>query len=156
MSLGHEDPQLTSQLLEDLRLKRPFPFLAVSLSLPSSDQGSPAHLIFVDARSGALYSYVAASGFGGAGRSKAAPKPDLSRVTIGKATGTLTPTSSESAEQPKGRTCIARSGNLVFLTPIDSQGRVWLKVGDKPWRAYKPDVRLAKAIKELARKRHSI
>lgn len=152
LSLGHEDPPLTSQLLEDLRLKRPFPFLALSLSLPNADQGSPAHLIFVDARSGALYSYVAATGFGGSGRAKAAPKPDLSRVSIDKAIGSLTPTSYEGAEQPKGPTCIARSGNLVFLAPIDSHGRIWLKVGEKPWRAYNPDSKLAKAIRQLANK----
>lgn len=145
-SFGHPEPRLSPEVVEDLRLKRPFPFAVVSITTPN---GRASQKVFVDARTGDLVSYVDGSGMGGPAAEPTTKLPDLSRVLIGSASGRLTPTALESRDRPKYRTCLVRTGKHLFLAPIDAQGRLWIKAGGKPWRAYKPDAKLMKALKSI-------
>lgn len=149
-SAGHPDPPRSLQVQEDYRHERPFPFWVVCLESPGSEL-RVGHYLYIDARTGELVSYVAQSGLGSfAVKSTTATPLDLSSIRIGKVTGRLASTQTTQEGQPKGPTCLVRSGKSVFLAPLDSEGRLWLKIGNRPWRAFRPDPKLLKAARASA------
>lgn len=148
LSEGYPEPNLSAQLREDIRLERSIPFQMVGFYVPGSD--SPSRFVTIDARTGELYGVHRVEPVGG-GRRQSYPDVDLRRSTIGTTAGKLSRMANTASSRPKAPSCMVRSGTHVFDAPLDSQGRLWLKVGSQPWRAYRLDAKLLRAARKSAK-----